>query len=45
MEKSSDDALSSQPTQTTIKLKKKCSEYNKIRIPSDENNQICYTLV
>ncbi|GES84789.1 kinase-like domain-containing protein [Rhizophagus clarus] len=42
----SNDALSSQSTQTTIKLKrkrKKCSECNKIRIPSIENHQICYT--
>ncbi|GBB98846.1 hypothetical protein RclHR1_03340007 [Rhizophagus clarus] len=49
MEKSlSNDALSSHPTQTTIKPKykknkKKCSGCNKIRTPSIENHQICYT--
>jgi hypothetical protein len=38
--------LSSQPTRKTIKQKyekKKCSECNKIRKPSSESNQICFT--
>ncbi|GBB98852.1 hypothetical protein RclHR1_03340013 [Rhizophagus clarus] len=39
----SNDALSSQSTQTAVKSKKECSECNKIRKPSTENNQICYT--
>ncbi|GBB98854.1 hypothetical protein RclHR1_03340015 [Rhizophagus clarus] len=42
----SNDALSRHPTQTIIKpkyKKKKCSGCNKIRTPSIENHQICYT--